>query len=360
MKQLSRIVIRGTNWIGDAVMTIPALREIRRIFPNAWLSLLVKPWVADLFSGAGYADEVISPAGWVRDGLKEFLSVRRALIAGTFDAAILLPNAASSALLAWSARIPRRAGFATGGRSLLLTDSIPLTKETKCGFQLFSYLRLVSEIEKRWVGADTVRFDNPRYELDLGARERAQGRELLAAHGLHPGQPVVAMVPGSTNSRAKRWLPSRFAETGDALREKFGAQIILMGAAGDRETGEQVTAQSRDQIRNLIGRTSLRETIAILANCDLVISNDTGPAHIAAALRRPVLTIFGPTNFNSIRPYSDTAETMHQPVECSPCMLRDCPIDHRCMARITSEMVIESAARMLESRAGASVSSGLG
>lgn len=360
MKQLSRIVVRGTNWIGDAVMTIAALREIRRIFRDSQIALLVKPWVAGLFAAADYIDELIAPQDWVKDGVGDYLCVQRLLREYRFDAAILLPNAASSALLAWSARIPRRAGFATGGRSLLLTDAIPLTKETKCGFQLFSYLRLVSEIEKRWVGADTVRFDHPRYELELGARERAQGRELLAAHGLRPGQPVVAMVPGSTNSRAKRWLPSRFAEAAEALREKFGAQIILMGAAGDRETGEQVTAQSREQIGNLIGRTSLRETIAILANCDLVISNDTGPAHIAAALRRPVLTIFGPTNFNSIRPYSDTAETIHQPVECSPCMLRDCPIDHRCMVRITSEMVIESAARMLESRVGASVSSGLG
>lgn len=336
-------------------MSIAALREIRRIFPSTRLELLVKPWVADLFRDADYVDEVIAPDGWVRDGLNEFFLVQRLLIEKRFDAAILLPNAAHAAVLAWCARIPLRAGFATGGRSLLLTDAIPLTEHIKNSFQLFYYLRLVSEIEKRWLGADTVRFEHPRYELQITPSAHAEGRERLKANGLRLDQPIVALVPGSTNSRAKRWLPERFGEVAGLLHEKFRSQTLLLGAEGDREVGEQVMQQSRERITNLIGKTSLRETIAIIENCDLVISNDTGPAHLAAALRRPVLTIFGPTNFNSIRPYSSTAEMIHQPVECSPCMLRDCPIDHRCMTRITSEMVVESAAQMLAQHVAAKV-----
>lgn len=350
MKQLSRIVVRGTNWIGDAVMTIAALREIRRIFHNSQISLLVKPWVASLFESADYIDELIAPRDWVKDGVGDYLRVQRLLAESRFDAAILLPNSIHAAVLAWSARIPLRTGFATGGRSFLLTDAVPLSPEVKTDFQLRYYLRLVSEIEKRWLGSDTIDFDHPQYELTPPPSMKLAGRELLGQAGLRLDRPVLALVPGSTNSRAKRWLPERFAEVADALRIGFCAQPVLLGARADSDVGDEVARNCPSRITNFVGKTSLLETMAVLANCDLLISNDTGPAHIAAAMRRPVLTIFGPTNFNSIRPYSDTAEMIHQPAECSPCMLRDCPIDHRCMTRISSKMVIEAASRMLSNQ----------
>ncbi len=171
---------------------------------------------------------------------------------------------------------------------------------------------------------------------------------LLGDNGARPGRPLVAICPGSTNSRAKRWPAERFAAVADMLVERTGAEVVLVGAAEELEISEEVARHMRARAVVLTGRTDLAQTAAVLKASDLLVTNDTGPAHVAAAVGCPVVVIFGPTNPVTTRPFSDTAEVVRRPPDCAPCMLRDCPIDHRCMTAVTPEDVFERAARVLE------------
>ena len=160
----------------------------------------------------------------------------------------------------------------------------------------------------------------------------------------------VALCPGSTNSRAKRWPAERFAALADMLAERAGAEVLLIGAGAELEVSEGVARLMRRRPTLLTGRTELAETAALLSVADLLVTNDTGPAHVAAAVGCPVVVIFGPTNPVTTRPFSTLAEVVRRPPDCAPCMLRDCPIDHRCMNAITAEEVFARAAASLEAR----------
>ena len=170
---------------------------------------------------------------------------------------------------------------------------------------------------------------------------------MLAASGVDTSKRVVALNPGATNSRAKRWLPERFAATADLLIERDGFAAFIVGTAGDREAASVVTSHMRASVADLTGRTTLAELKAVLACAQLVISNDTGAAHVAAALGVPTVTVFGPTEDFATRPLAQLARVVRHPVECSPCMLRDCPIDHRCMTGVEVTDVAQAAQDLL-------------
>ncbi|MGB7924077.1 MAG: lipopolysaccharide heptosyltransferase II [Pyrinomonadaceae bacterium] len=351
-ESIKRVVVRGTNWVGDAVMTVPALRELRRVLPDAHITLATRSWSRGLFADADFIDDLLVYDRGPRD-LRAVARQVREWRRRRFDLAVLFQNAFEAALIAAGARVPVRLGYATERRRALLTHplAVPAWKEER--HEIFYYLNLIGELERLLYGASTVEEREPVFALAVSGERKAQARELLLAHGARSGHPLVALCPGSINSRAKRWPAERYGELADRLIEETGANVALVGSPDEMDVALEVSRQMRHQPVMLVGRTDLAQAVAVLSVSDLLVTNDTGPAHIAAALCCPTLVIFGPTNPATTRPFSSAAEIIRRPPDCAPCMLRDCPIDHRCMTAIsTDEVFARSNAMMRAQHAG--------
>ncbi len=340
-----KIVVRGTNWIGDAVMSVPALRELRRLFPDSHIALHTRPWAEGIFRDADYLDEIIA----IEKGRLDFHTVLgqvRTLDRRKFDLAVIFPNSYRSAAIAKLSRIPRRIGYAKEGRRLLLTDAIRVPKWKDERHESYYYLTLVGEAATRMIGHSAQIAEDISPALDLSQERRRKGRDRLLSAGCSGDKPIVAMGAGSTNSMAKRWPVTNFAVLADMFG-KNGSDVVLMGSAEERDVSADVASWAKRKLIDITGSTTLVEAVEILGSIDLFVSNDMGLAHVAAAVGTPTLVIFGPTNPATTRPLPTNAEVVREPVECSPCMLRECPIDHRCMTRITPERVFTDAVRLL-------------
>jgi heptosyltransferase II len=345
------ILVRGTNWIGDAVMTTPALRRLRAAFPAAHITLLTGPRTAGLLAASKLVDELLIYHRQ-EEGARAFLRMASVLRARRFDLALLFQNAFEAALLAWAGGVPLRLGYAAQGRSLLLTHRLQRTAAHRNRHQVNDYLDLVKLAERVCSDAEPPPSAAAELlpELMPSAEQLREAEMLLQQCELDWQQrPLVALNTGATNSRAKCWPVERFAALGDALIEQCNAQIVLIGAPAERANAAEVLAQMRlPKAVNLAGETTMAQLIGLLARCDLLVSNDTGPAHIAAALGRPTLTIFGPTNEWETAPTGARAALIRaEGIECARCMYRDCPIDHRCMTRLAVEAVAERALSLL-------------
>ena len=343
-RPIERIVVRGTNWVGDAVMTIPALRQLRRLFPNAHITLATRSWAEGLFADSDFLDDLQVHEG---SGLRSVVQQVRQWRKRNFDLAILLPNSLETALVASLARVPLRIGYATDGRQALLTHPLVLPEWRESKHEVFYYLKIVAELE--WLVKQEQSFlaTQPDGSLEVSEARRSTARDFLRARGVREGNLLVALCPGSINSRAKRWPAERYAALADRLIDELGAQILLVGSKAEAGVSQEVSGQMRSQPLILTGQTDLAQLVATLSLVDLLVTNDTGPAHIASALGRPTLVIFGPTNPLTTRPFSPLGEIVRKPPDCAPCMLRDCPIDHRCMTAITPEDVFERARTLL-------------
>lgn len=338
---VNRIVVRGTNWVGDAVMTVPALRQLRRLFPNAHITLATRDWAKGLFADVEYLDELMVHEG---SGLRSVVRQVREWRKREFDLAVIFPNSLETALVASLARVPLRIGYATEGRQRLLSHPLGLPEWRSSKHEVFYYLKLIAELEWLVNQEQTFLDTQPDASLEVSSSRQSAARDLLRAYGVDTERDrVVALCPGSINSRAKRWPAERYAALGDKLSEELGAKILLVGSAAEAEVSAAVTAQMNSKPIDLTGKTDLAELVAVLSLVNLLVTNDTGPAHIAAALGRPTLVIFGPTNPLTTRPFSPYGEIIREPPDCAPCMLRDCPIDHRCMTAISPEYVFERA-----------------
>lgn len=344
-KAIERILIRGVNWVGDSVMTIPALRQLRRAFPHAHLTLLVRPPLAGLFRGAEFVDEVFPLE--LRSA-REYWRAIAMLRARRYDMAVLLPNAFGAALLTFAAGIPIRVGYPTDGRAWLLTHRIPLRPHWRREHQVYFYLHLIAELEHRLGGAERVSFADPIPRLTVSEERKRGALAFLAERGVDVGRKIVVVNPGAVNSRAKQWLPERFAAVGDALLERGDTSVVLIGTPAERAISEAVRRHMRYAPVVVTGETSVELMVAILSCARLVISNDTGAAHVAPAVGTPVIVLFGPTEDLATRPFSDRALVIRKPVACAPCMRRECPIDHRCMTGIAVEDVVRPAFRLLD------------
>ena len=332
-----KIVVRGANWIGDAVMTIPALRALRSAYPDASISLFTRPWAEGVFRDADFIDEVIPISS------KHVIIQARELRKLKFDLAVLFPNSFESAIVVGLAGIPRRLGYSTQHRSFLLTDRVAVPDWKNLDHEGRYYLNLIETI----TGTAPTKIDPA---LPVSDARRLTAREILCSSGADENRSVIGFGAGSTNSLAKRWPAANFAGLADRLQAELGANIVLLGAENESGVSRSVADGSRSNLIDLTGKTDLGTATAILSELDLFISNDMGLAHIAAAVGTPTIVIFGPTNDVTTRPLGPRVEIIREPVECSPCMLRECPIDHRCMTRISPERVFESAAKMLETR----------
>ncbi len=344
---VKKILIRTTNWVGDAVLSIPAMREVRKLFPKAHISLLASPWVSPIYSEVEFADEIIEydkrglHKGWLGLGrLTADLRRRR------FDLAILLQNAFEAALIAFCARIPLRVGYARDGRSLLLTHACRINPQVRHMHQAYYYLGILS-------GAGLTPFR--LWEQELGPTgvgikkaDREAAAAMLRSNGIRENDLVVAINPGAFYGEAKRWLPDRYAAVADALAERHGARIVLIGAPSDLETARRVAENMKSLPLILAGQTTLGQLMGLLKECDLLITNDSGPMHLAAALDVPQLAIFGSTSEAATGPLSSKAAVLKNPVECNPCFLRKCPTDFRCMKGLSVLEVLKAAQDKLE------------
>jgi heptosyltransferase-2 len=337
--ELRRVFVRAPNWIGDAVMALGGLREIRRIVGDAHLAVAARPWVAGIYEESGVVDEVIPLE---RRGWRDAFAAASALRSRRFDVAVLFQNAFEAALVARLARVPRVIGFPTDARALLLTDRVRRDRAHALEHQSRSYMRIAAGFERSLAGRTTVEPDRADCSLLATPETVARAGKLLRAHGLRAGVPLAVLNPGATNSRAKRWMPDRFAAVGDSLCARHGMQVAIVGSEGDLEVAELVARHSSSQPAILAGRTNVRDLIGVLAHASVLVSNDTGPAHLGAALGVPTVTIFGPTEQFATHPVGPSARTVSHPVHCSPCMQRDCPIDHRCMTRLETSAVLEA------------------
>ncbi|MEO6724601.1 MAG: lipopolysaccharide heptosyltransferase II [Blastocatellia bacterium] len=346
---IDRILIRGTNWLGDAVMTTPALERLRRSFPGAEITLLATPLTAALFQGSSSVNNIIEYRRR-EEGVKAFFDTVAQIRARRFDLAVLFQNAFEAALLAALGGARLRIGFAGQGRGWLLTHRLHRGARGLDRHQIHDYLDIVAECERVCLGEDfKPAIAQPLPLLTVNAAQNTAAAQLLDRWGLD-SRLLVALNTAATNSRAKCWPMERFAPLADRLIAELNAQIILIGAASERNNAESVIQlMNQPGALNLAGETTMAELIGLLARCDLLVTNDTGPAHVAAALGTPTLTIFGPTNEFETAPTGTHAELIRaEGIECARCMHRDCPIDHRCMTHIAPEDVLARARQFLE------------
>ncbi len=338
---MDRIVIRATNWLGDAVMSLPALRAVRERYPAAHIAVLARPWVADLYRREPFAAEVLTEGATWHTRIRTVREVR----AGRFDAAILLPNSFATALTVWAAGVPQRIGYNRDGRGVLLTDPVsqpPRTSPPK--HETLYYLELL--LRSGVIDA----MPEPRPVVLHGTDEaRHAGERLLERLGVET--PVLGVSPGAQNSRAKQWPPERFVEAAAAVASARGWTVVLFGSAQERPLCIGMASELRRRgvrVLSVAGETTLAQFIELAAACRVFLTNDSGAMHVASALAVPTVAVFGPTEWTATAPSGPVARIVREPADCAPCMLRDCPTDHRCMLRIPAEAVAQAALELVK------------
>jgi heptosyltransferase-2 len=317
-----RIVVRAPNWIGDVVLSLAALRDLRRNFPRARLEVLARAWVAELYRAVAEVDAV---------RIAQDVRADADALRGAFDAGVVLPNSFGSALALWWARLPERWGYATDGRRPLLTRAPRVPPQVRGRSQVYYYRAMLAGAGLRVSATPDVSLRCPPDWTESAGADRLLGKE--------GGGDWVGVNPGAFYGTAKRWLPERFAAVADSLAAR-GARIALVGGAAERPIGEAIAAQMRAPARDLCGQTTVPELVGVLARLRLLVTNDSGPMHLAAALGVPVVAVFGPTDWRETHPVGTAHRVVREPVHCSPCGLRECPIDHRCMRRVSVDRVL--------------------
>ena len=320
-------------------MSLPALRELRRILPEAHLAVAVPRGTADIFLDSDAVDELVVQS---RGGLLSTFSQAREWRQRQFDLAVIFPNSFGSAAVAFLARVPLRVGYATDRRGFLLTHPLPVPNWKDQRHESYYYLNIVAELERLLLSTSTVNPTEPQFALPVSEGRKERARRLLADHGAHLTKPIALLCPGSINSRAKRWPAERYAALADRLAQA-GIAVALIGSPGELPVSQEVAVHAESSPLMLTGQTTVAEAVALVSIADILITNDTGPAHLGAALGTRTIVIFGPTNPLTTYPMSPKAELIRHPPDCAPCMLRDCPIDHRCMTAISPEEVFERA-----------------
>ena len=328
----ARLVVLAPNWLGDAVMALPLLRDVRRQWPDAKIVIAARSGVAPLFAMVpGVGGVVVLEGGGGRGAVTRVRTNTARLAEGKFDAALLLPNSFAAAWLVRRAGIGERWGYARDLRGRLLTRPVPRLRQY--GHQVEYYQALGTALG--------VPAGPPHAAIVITEPVRAAARTLLEESGVAAGEPFVVFAPGAAYGRAKQWLPERFAELAHMLSAD-GVRTVLVGSKGDAGACQKVGRLA--PAIDLAGRTDLPVLAALLAQARAVVSNDSGAMHLAAAAGARVTAVFGPTNEQKTSPLAASADAappsiVATDVWCRPCMLRECPIDHRCMTQIHAARV---------------------
>jgi heptosyltransferase II len=324
-----RILVRAPNWVGDAVMSLPVLAGLRRLFPLADITVLAVNRTAPLFVGQPGVTEIVRyPSD---QGKWQVLwELRR-----RFDVALALPNSMESALGLWLVGVPSRVGYNTDARRLFLKEAVSGRKHLAGLHTVFYFLGLLKAL------GGVATFSPPT--LYLEPEEEAVGARLLAETDLPGRGPWVGLSPGAAYGPAKRWPPARFAALGQKLQEEFGARLVLLGGNDERPVAHEVTQLLRRPAADLVGRTSLRQALGVLSHLDLLVTNDSGLMHAAAALSVPLVALFGSTDPVATGPFTSRATVLRHPLPCSPCLQRTCEVGYTCLEAIGVDEVAAAA-----------------
>lgn len=328
-----RILIRQVNWLGDLVMTLPATRALRAAFPAARLTVMVKRELASFYDGADWIDEVLpfqtrsGPRG-VADRWRVVSELRRR----RFDTAVIFPRSFSSALWPALARVPRRIGYVADARGLLLTDGYDYAGEFLELHQVYDHLELV----KRGFGIEA---DAAEPEVPVSVARRDEMATWLGRARSGRG-PLIAMAAAAAYGPAKEWPAEYYARLIDLVADRLGAECVLVGAPSERRRCEVVAEASAAGAVVAAGRTSVGELVALLSLSDGFVGNDSGAMHVAAALGVPTVGVFGSTRPRRTGPRGPAARVVQNPIECSPCMEKECRFGHYdCLSSISVEQV---------------------
>lgn len=328
-----RVLVKEVNWLGDLVMSLPALKAVRRAFPRARLSVLVKAELATFFDGAGWLDEVIPyRVGRSLGGLADRRHVVAEIRSRGFDLAIVFPRSFEAAFWTALARVPRRVGFAADGRGLMLTHKTTRPGALFRSHQVYDYLYLL----KHTLGIDSDRTD---VAPEVHEAHRGTMRDWLATHRRR-NERLIALAVAAAYGPAKEWPVARYAALIDRLAEQHDAECVLVGAPSERARSEMVAAASRRGALVAAGQTSVGQLAALLSLCDGFAGNDSGAMHVAGALGIPTVGIFGSTNPQRTGPLGPRTRSLYHHIECSPCLARTCRFGHYdCLQRVSAEAV---------------------
>jgi heptosyltransferase II len=329
-----RVLVRSPNWVGDAVMSLPVLAGLRRLFPLAEITVLAVPRVAPLFAAQPGVTEIIRyPSG--RGKWQVLWDLR-----GRFDVALALPNSVESALGLWLVGVPSRVGYNTDGRSLFLKEAVSGHRHLRGLHTIFYLLGLLKAL------GGVATFTPPT--LYLEPEEVDSAAQFLSEVDLAEQGPWIGFSPGAAYGPAKRWPTERFAALGTALQQEFGARLALLGGSTERQVAREVKEQLKAPVVDLVGRTSLRQALGVLSQLRLLITNDSGLMHAAAALSVPVVALFGSTDPVATGPFSSRATVIRHPISCSPCFKRTCDIGYPCLNDISVDAVMAAARNWVE------------
>ncbi len=340
LKQIEKILINCPSWIGDAVMSLPALQSVHQNMPQAQITLLANSWIVDLYKNLSFIHDIIlhNPKGTDK-GIRGFTKAIKNIKQQKFDLAILLQNAFRPALLTWLSGIPHRWGYATDGRSLLLTNAIKVSSDDRQCHHIYYYLRLLEKLG--------LFIEKPSISIKLTSKQKEKGKHLLLGKGYELKKTTVGIHPGAAYGEAKCWLPDRYAQLAERLISNDDVQVILFGAQQELSLIDNILSHMSRNPIVLAGETSLEELMGSMIYCDLYIANDSGPMHLAAALGIPLVALFGPTNEKRTAPLGEEHIIIKKHISCSPCLHRTCPSDHQCMTAITVDEVYNAAIRKI-------------
>jgi lipopolysaccharide heptosyltransferase II len=328
-----RILIRASNWLGDSVISVPAVRAIKTGRPDAHITIAAPKKIAAIWKLVPEVDEIIPLPN---RGL--FAAVRAIRRQPRFDVAVVFPNSLRSALEVWLSGIPRRVGYRGHSRKWLLNQIVP--ENERVGppeHQAFHYLRIAKNLGAEISGEFIASKKMPN------AQRPTPNSQLSTLNS----QLLVGLCPGAEYGPAKRWLPERFAEAATSIAMQRDVKWILFGTKKDAEIGEKICTTLGDHCVNRIGQTTIQQLIDELRECRLLLTNDTGTMHLASLLGVPVVAIFGSTEPRMTGPLGDGHVILRHQVECSPCFLRQCPIDFRCMKAVTVQEAVDAVLSML-------------
>lgn len=332
-----KIVVRAPNWIGDAILSLPALESLRKNFPQAQIWIAAREWVKDLFTSYHFIKGVIPLSNL--DSLKGVRSAAKNLKESNFDTGILLTNSFSSAFLFYLAKIPERWGYTRDGRGILLTRSVTPKGREELSHQLNYYLELISGLGLKAYPSEI--------NLPLTQEEKTSAKEMLLSLNIDLKRPLVVLNPGASYGPAKRWPASRFAEVARLFQQRKNAEILIIGSSDESELAESIVSSMTKKPLSLAGKTNLRLLAGLISHAAVFVTNDSGPMHLANALKTPVTAIFGPTDPRLTGPFQEPAMVIKKDVLCWPCSYRECPFDHGCMMKIEPEEVFKASQKFL-------------
>jgi len=337
----AKIMIRAANWVGDAIMTTPVIRAVRKNYPKATITVLAKPWVIPVYENNPYVDKILvyDSKGRHKMGFGT-LTLVRDLKEYQFDLAILMQNAFEAGLISFLSGIKERVGYNTDARGLLLNRSIKLNPALKKGHLIDYYIGILK-------GASLAE-DGREMDLFLCESDREFADNFLKNEKFDLSKPVIGINPGATGGTAKRWFPERYAQVCENLAKEFNVKILIFGGPQDNKLGEYIAGLSENSCINIAGTTSLGQAFSLIEKCSLFITNDSGLMHAAAALSINQAAVIGSTDYIATFASDENSTMVRVPVSCSPCLKDVCPTDHQCMDKISVDMVMETCESLLK------------